>query len=260
MEFKQLPEGAYIGPEHTQPYHSPEIPGQGHHIFVKNGVVYPIWYTWDEKESVQRFFWGGEEDGQVSIEDALTGFDLWTTKAGSFTDPTTRIPIKIGRARLYFTPDGKGLFQYNTPNVWGRGSVELHPFEATPLQTPLNNGWFDPTLNGQGITLYEYPNGKCYGGLFTYRNSDPTPHHLKSAKIRKQRWLMFEGKLTNGNYFCPLHAFEGGRFLQFHDVSPTPDVGGMLITPEAGKLIVEYDFDAGDGTAGAGVWNMEPII
>jgi hypothetical protein len=189
-------------------YHEADWQRQGHYVYVTDSIMYVMWFTWDEKErGIQRWYWG-----TCPVAEAMTGFDVITTDGASFTDPTTRVPQKAGRARLYFKPDGEGLFQFNMPDTFGRGSVKLEVLAKG--QNELSKGWFDPTRNGEGILLFVFGN-RCHGALFTYRDHDRTPSYLRKAKIRKQRWLAFEGEFDGLSYLCNFHDFSGGRCLRF---------------------------------------------
>ena len=215
---------------HNGAWYDADFNGQGLSIHVKESLVGVYWYTYDNGF---RFYYG-----VCNIDECQQGFDLYTTSGGSFSDPTTFKNIWSGVARINFTEDGHGVFNYLT-DKYGRGSIEITPIALSV--EPINGAWYQPDRNGSGLSL-QLIDGTMAAYWYTY----DTNH--------KQRWFLCIGSKVDASYEMTIYETSGGRWMRFDDVDLNVVGTATLTIVGDNHIDFEYNLDA-DGINGNGVFN-----
>jgi len=202
---------------HSGAWWNPNFDGQGFDIEVKGDKVVIYNYTFDQSGGTQRYYLGNGE-----IKDGASVFDLYTTKGGTFDDPSKREEIKIGKAQLFFNDDDTGVFHFNT-DEHGRGAVNLTKL-ATMVPSMFNGSWWNPERAGEGLSVKQYDK-LLVVYWYTYDSQG------------NQKWYELTGTPDN----LVIVEVRGGRWLFYDDVE-TPEIGeASIFINISGGITLKYD-------------------
>jgi len=207
---------------------------QGYDIQVKNGRLLFFWYTFSENNDALRYYFGTAD----TIEQARLGFDLYTTKNGTFKAPESGIVEKIGTARLSFFDETRGVFNYSTIET-GRGSVEIFPL-ANSSEFTKTGCYANPAKKASGFVGHIFHEGEtCVLFWYTY------------GADKMQKWYLCSGPRSKDNpdkYELEIFESKGGARLHVRDAFDTM-VGTATVEFNGDNLIeVDYSFDGANGT------------
>ena len=149
-------------------WYDPDFNGQGFDVNVRNGKLSVVWYTFNHRNDMRRFY-----IGTCDLAEAASGFDLFTTDDGAFDDPTAAQAILAGQAQLYFTDDTNAVFNFNMLEH-GRGSVNIVSLAAS--NDPSSGLWFQVSREkeGFGIKFFGHLNS-CMAYWYTYGRGRSAP-------------------------------------------------------------------------------------
>jgi hypothetical protein len=224
-----IPENAYISQAHSGAWYAPEFDGQGFDIQIKGNRAAIYWYTYNQGSVERRWYIG---TCQLSV--CSEGFPLYTTENGTFDNPMQHTVVAAGRAQLYFTSTGNGVFSYNTTEH-GRDSIPITAI-ALGVPDPISGSWYDPDMNGSGITLQRF--GDEYAAYwFTYGPDDP--YYVDG---RSQRWFVAIGPLDN----LVVYETLTGEWMWPNNVNLTTIGTASIRQNSHSALTFSYSIDAED--------------
>jgi hypothetical protein len=238
------PENAVITPEHTGAWYDPDYNGQGFEFQVRDGRAVVYWYTYSTYGNFRRWY-----VGTCNIEEnCKEGFQLYSTKDGTFGDPLASETFDAGTAQFYFTDDMHGVFNYEMPD-FGIGSVRLTAI-ALNDDNPITGSWYHPDTAGSGFTTQRY------GDLlvmywYTYGPREFIPYNTINAKaIQTQRWYVMTGTETSpGVYAMTIYETSNARWMHPSTTVTETEVGSAIVSLVDGKLLVDYNIMAERVTA-----------
>ena len=184
-------------------------------------------------------------------------FELFTTKGGTWQDPTKAESTAVGRAQLFFSAPDKGVFNYNT-DEHGRGGIEIELIARTGGD--LAGAWFPQGRVGEGLTLsFLNDDTFCAGYWYSY-GPRPLQDHSGSRAIKTQRWYMFSGpRKDNGDYELKVSEIEDGKWMDNRAIN-LEEVGSAELTVVNDKRIkFKYDLDA-DRVKGKSTFVLEKLF
>ena len=203
---------------HSGLWYKKEYDGQGFDIIVKGERVVVYNYTFSQDGEKQRFYMGNG-----IIEDGACVFDWYTTKNGTFDDPTTREVIKVGKAQLFFNDDDTGVFHFNTTEH-GRGSVNLTRL-STMIPSEYNGSWYAEERVGEGFSIQRFDN-LIVAYWYTYDNKG------------NQKWYTLSGKHPSE---LIMYETLGGRWMFYDDIETKVIGEARMFFNRGGGLTIKYD-------------------
>lgn len=214
--------------------------GQGFDIHIRNGKLILYWYTFDQEDDGRRYYIGTADlDGWRS---QVPEFELYTTKGGTWEDPTKHESVLAGTAQVTFLEHHIALFKYYTEEH-GHGSIELQM--AAPSLAAASGVYYDPKRNGEGYSIQFFPeNDSLVAYLYSY------------GPRGDQRWYWIHGfrkETTLGAeaYDLELYEVRDLKWLEFNNNmgDNLHMVGtGTLTVGDKDQLTIDYAIDTGDIT------------
>jgi len=160
-------------------YYEKFTSGQGLDLFERDGRTLGFWYTFHE--GANRWFTFTGTTGST--------FNLHTTVGGTFRDPTTRKVIHCGTVELR-----DGLFLYDTPEIYGRGAIEIQLLAAS--NDPRSGSYYEKATVGSGLSVQYWVDGRASVFFYTYGNNG------------QQRWFSCQGIPSD----LTIYEIKDGRF------------------------------------------------
>jgi hypothetical protein len=167
----------------------------------------------------------------------LGDVDLEALGAGGNTRKSTVVPLGVRPGMYYVTAcaDVDPLELELKNNCASNGPVTVEDDQQPiPINTGLNDAWFNPDTSGQGFFINVFPNTRLmFLSWFTYDTERPPPEVEANLGDAGHRWLTAQGNYELGEATLSVTLSEGGTFD-----SPAPEV---MNTPNYGTMVVRFN-------------------
>ena len=202
---------------HSGAWWNRDFDGQGFVVMVVGERVAVYNYTFDQEGGTQRYYMG-----TGIIRDGACEMEWYTTKDGTFDDPTTHEKVRIGKAQLFFNDDTTGVFHFNTTE-YGRGAVNIELLAKT-VPSDFNGAWYHSDRDGEGLSIQQFDNLLA---VYWYNCN----------KQGEQKWYSIVGEPDN----MKIHDVTGGRWLFYDDITK-PVIGtASIMINRGGGITFKYD-------------------
>jgi len=247
--FERQAEATPIDYDITGSWFNPATDGQGFSIEVvpAGDVLAAYWFTYSVDGSAQMWLQGA---GAIDVDVAQVPLQELT--GGKFVDPMPPTRIDWGTVTVRFFSDSSGEAIYESPVDGVNGVIPIQrgtppiaciEADAPPAETidaRFTGSWYDPTNNGQGLSLEVIPERSILVVYwFTYTVDGPA-----------QMWLQGAGPITGDTATVELARPIGGQFDDEREPS-RPVWGTMTIgfdTSTSGEVSYNSPLDGVSGT------------
>lgn len=196
-------------------------------------------------------------DSQVTFKfksngDGGSPISGYTAQCGSRSSSGTSSPITIGGLQ-----NGSSYTcSVTATNAVGdsepSASVTVTPQEqSTPfsINSGLNDSWFNPTTDGQGVLISVFPNvGSVFAAWFTFDSVLPDDGATAEIGGPGQRWLIGYGEFAGNTVMMDLLESTGGIFNRTTPAPTASTVGTMEITwHDCSSATMNYSIETDSG-------------
>lgn len=243
-----------------------DFDGQGLDVHIRGDdaeqdmVVY--WYTANEYDDQLRYY-----IGYMSKGTGIRSFNMYTTKGGTWDNPTTLERIDVGEGMIEFYDEKRAVFHYNFPDLFDRGSIELVP--VAPLTThELNGSWYMPELDGSGFTVQVFPTGQISMFWFTFdKNGNQLWFTCQGHYVNSTGGAFTDMPLadtTHGIYELKIYEVKGLNWMYFTEIDTVP-VGNATATfytdQATEKIKCQFDYSIeSDFVTDSGVQYLNKLL